>query len=545
MRISDSLTEEILAGLVSEEQLKMSVGNQAKSQLPLYDQAVSDGIISETDFARAYAQQTNTPFVELDQPIDSDLMNYLAVTYARRFNAVVFDKGPGLKIAMANINDQPAKEFLQKLLGVDIQFFLAPEINIQNQLSRYDSTNPSEHLKIVRATPTGSGTLDEEGLQAAFQYILSAAIKKRAQSIHIEPQENLVSIRFRVDGTMVNSFKLSKPKAQQLIDFVKQQAGLDIHDTRSPQSGSILVSHGSSNINIRLSVLPVLDGSQLTLGLLYGELAVPSLEYLGYWGDALKIIDASIAQPNGLIAVGAPAGSDTQTVLCSIVTNLRSSGLSIFSIEARQRYRLDRVSQIELSPSTGLDIHKALSLSINHHPDVLMVDNLPNQKSVQQIMDMTNRQLVIASVRAKSLEDTNKYLTIKEVPPLNVRCMIFQRPVRKLCPICRQLVDINPNLRSRIDNKFQTNKSQNLAPLRRRVEEAIKTIPSSVEISQLPVILEASWQPNVLGCEACNFTGYKGWINIVEAQDSNINLAMDALIKSQSGLIPIDLVLEC
>lgn len=551
MRIADSLTAKLLRQFIDEAQFKSLKSSEEASHISLYDAAIKSGLVTDAELTEAYAQEIGKPFVKLDGAISPEMLGLLPERYARQYMAVVYNKNPSVQVAMAapgvNATDS---DFITKLLGQNTQISVATEADINSALAGYTQLAEQEMLKPVVHQPGNqtSGSSKTELIGQSFGHILNQAAEAGAQNIHIEPLEHSARVRFRVNGGLQNTHTLPISVATDLTDYIKAQADLD-QSSALPQQGKL--KHSDQEMTV--STLPTLNGQQVTLKLLRNQGLLPSLANLGFWGEALQRMEMAILQPNGLVVVSGQTGSDTHTTLLRLTADSAKASRSVATIEHIITYRLDNVSQLQISPATGLDIHKALGLIHNQEPHIVMVDEIQTNKSIAQVEELAQNRLVLAGIRAQSTDHSLAKIGRSKGVPTSLRCIIFVQGSRKLCTACRQSYRPDAKLRAEIDKKFQTDKSKAIASLRKLVAKANQQLPDAGPDQQSTALLETLWRVNPLGCPECNYIGFRGQTNICEVDVHNqygiasngqaISIELDALVKALCGIFPIETAL--
>lgn len=547
MRIADSLTAKLLRQFIDEAQFKSLKSSEEASHISLYDAAVKSGLVTDAELTEAYAQEIGKPFVKLDQPINPDLLGLLPEHYARQYMAVVFNKTPTIQVAMAapGVNTTDS-DFLLKLLGENTQFSVATEADINSALAGYTSNGGlagRDVLKTVRQEPSQTKDIDH-----AFNHLVNQAAEAGAHNIHIEPREHSAKVRLRVNDSLQTTHTMPHSVAKDLNKYIKSQADLD-QATTLPQEGKL--KHGE--LEMRVSTLPTLNGEQITLKLLRNQDMLPSLPALGFWGEALRRMEMAILQPQGMLIVSGKTGSDTHTTLLSLTSESAHASKSVATIEHNIIYRLNNVSQLEINPTRGLDVHKALSLIRKQEPFAVMVDELQTNKSINQAEDLANDHLVIAGIRSQSIDHTLAKIGRSEGVPPSLRCLSFVQSVRKLCTSCRLSYQPDAKLRADIDKKFQTDKSKAISNLRKLVAKASGQLSNAASAPEATTLLETLWKVNPLGCPDCHYIGYHGRTNICEVGIYNqfnqgdtgqaISIELDALVKALCGIVPVETAL--
>jgi type IV pilus assembly protein PilB len=343
MRVSDTLVEKLLkeSGKVSAEQLKSLHEQEASEKKPLQDIAVLTNAISEKDLTKLYAQEVDVPFVEFTaNELHRDILQLIPERIARQYRAVAFDVDEDgvIFVAMEDPDDIQAINFLQKQLGKPIRVHIATASAIQAAIDQYSGSNVSTELAKVIAVEDKEAAeeeVDEEDvaedspIAQTVNLIIDYGVKAGASDVHIEPRENFVIVRYRIDGILREANKLPRKVLNALISRIKILANLKIDEHRAPQDGRFKISINNHVYALRVSTLPVVDGEKVVMRILDESSKAATLEELGYWGDSLKRVQQAIVQPHGMILVTGPTGSGKSTSLFSVLSILNSPTVNI------------------------------------------------------------------------------------------------------------------------------------------------------------------------------------------------------------------------
>ncbi|HEX5447916.1 MAG TPA: ATPase, T2SS/T4P/T4SS family, partial [Candidatus Saccharimonadales bacterium] len=283
MRISDALVIRLLkqSGKVTEEQIANLQEQKKTDKEPLQDILIKSNLLSETEFTKLYASKIDVPFVEIvPKNLRKEVFGLIPEHIARQYNAILFDIQPnGTRLlAMEDPDDIQAFSALQKQLGSNIRVFIATRSNILAALDQYRSNIGSELTEVIAANTGGGGQAEEEISEAdvaedspvakTVNLIIEYAIKQGASDIHIEPREDYVSIRYRIDGQLRETNRLPKRIISALVSRIKILSNLKIDERRAPQDGRFKVAFGSGQYALRVSTLPIVDGEKVAMRIL-------------------------------------------------------------------------------------------------------------------------------------------------------------------------------------------------------------------------------------------------------------------------------------
>src|SRR3990167_1970286 len=388
MRISDTLTEKLLKsmGKVTAEQLA-GLATQAKGAKKSYQEvALSNNLISEQDLTKLYAKEADVPYVELDvRTIKRELLRQIPERIARQYNAIVFGVQPdGTKLlAMSDPDDIQAINFLQKQLGTKLKIHIATSSNIQAALDQYRGSISSELIKVITPEPGAEeeevnveDLAEDSPIAKTVNLLIEYAVKASASDIHIEPRDEYVLVRYRVDGILREANKLPKKVLNSLVSRIKILANLKIDERRAPQDGRFKIQVSGQLYALRVSTLPVFDGEKVAMRILSESSKALTLEELGYWGQAHKTITQASAQPHGMILVTGPTGSGKSTSLFSLLSKLNSPTVNISTVEDPVEYRIMGVNQTQVNPKAGMTFANGLRSLLRQDPNIIMVGEI-------------------------------------------------------------------------------------------------------------------------------------------------------------------------
>ncbi|MGH7238159.1 MAG: GspE/PulE family protein, partial [Candidatus Saccharimonadales bacterium] len=343
MRIANVLVDKLLkqSGKFTAEQLQALHGQAETEKKPLQDIVLQSKVISEADLTKLYAQEIDVPFAEFTaSDLNRDTLQLIPERVARQYRVVAFDIGQDgvVFVAMEDPDDIQAINFLQRQLDKPIRVHIATASAVQTAINQYSGSNVSTELAKVIAVEdkeTADEPLDEQDvaedspIAQTINLIIDYGIKTRASDIHIEPRENIVVVRYRIDGVLREANKLPRKVLNALVSRIKILANLKIDEHRAPQDGRFKISINDHVYALRVSTLPIVDGEKIVMRILDESSQATSLEELGYWGESLKCVDQAITQPHGLILVTGPTGSGKSTSLFSVLSKLNSPEVNI------------------------------------------------------------------------------------------------------------------------------------------------------------------------------------------------------------------------
>lgn len=556
MRISDGLVEQLLRadGKVNEEQI-VAFREQAKTEKkPLQDIVLTDNTISEKDLTKLYSAEIDIPFIELNsKEIPREVLRLIPERVARQYKVVLFgveDDGSKL-LAMEDPDDIQAVNFLQKQLGTNIKVHVATASNVSGALDQYRGSVSTELNKVLDEESDAEkadedldvseeDVAEDSPIAQTVNLIIEYAIKSGASDIHIEPREEHVVVRYRIDGILKEANKLPKKVHGALVSRIKILSNLKIDERRAPQDGRFKIQIGEGVYALRVSTLPINEGEKVVMRVLNESSKALTLEELGYWGRALATVNNAIVQPHGMILVTGPTGSGKSTSLYSTLSILNRPSINISTIEDPIEYKIQGANQTQVNPKAGMTFVNGLRALLRQDPNIIMVGEIRDGETAGlAVQAALTGHLVFATLHTNNAATCLPRLLDMGIEPFliasTVRAIVGQRLVRRLCVDCRETFEPTEAELKQIDKIFHTSEPETMKLIHDLEEEALaggigKTNTSktnkasSAALSTSETKIVRLWKPHAKGCEACNHTGYKGRIGIYEVLGNSENI---------------------
>lgn len=455
MRINDALVLDLLRTdkKLTEEQIKNLLDAQRSEKKPLQDLAVAGNLISEKELTQEYAARTEVPFVEIvPKNLRKDVLKLIPEHIARQYNAVLFDiREDGSKLlAMEDPDDVQALNFLQKQLGTNIRVYVATRSNILVALDQYRGNISSELTEVIATDSSGSDAEAKEEIRPedlaedspiaqTVDLIIQDAVKQGASDIHIEPRENQVSIRYRVDGQLRETNKLPKKLMLSLVSRIKILSNLKIDERRAPQDGRFKINVGSGQYALRVSTLPISEGEKVVMRILDESSKASTLEELGFWGISLERLEQALTRPHGMILFTGPTGSGKSTSLFSILSRLNQPTVNISTVEDPIEYKIPGVNQVQVNPLAGMTFANGLRALLRQDPNIIMVGEIRDSETANlAVQAALTGHLVFSTLHTNNAATCLPRLLDMGIEPFliasTVRAVVAQRLVRKLVP---------------------------------------------------------------------------------------------------------------
>ncbi len=567
MRISDALVEKLLtdAGKVTAEQLKGLREQKTAEKKPLQDLVIQGSIATEKDLTKLYAKEIDLPFIELNaKEIKHEVLRLIPERIARQYNVVLFgvEEDGSKLLAMADPDDIQAISFLQKQLGDKIKVSVATNTNIQAALDQYRGTIGNELTKVISPEDAAEEEIEEEIDEAdlaedspiaqTVNLLIEYAIRSGASDIHIEPRENYVSVRYRVDGILREANKLPKKVHGALVSRIKILSNLKIDERRAPQDGRFKIQLGGEMYALRVSTLPITEGEKVVMRILNESATAATLEELGYWGISLENINKAILQPHGMILVTGPTGSGKSTSLFSTLSLLNKPTINISTVEDPVEYRIPGANQVQLNPKAGMTFATGLRALMRQDPNVIMVGEIRDGETADiAVQAALTGHLVFATLHTNNAATCLPRLLDMNIEPFliasTVRAVVGQRLVRRLCVDCREAYEPDMATLKQVSNIFDTSGSGVMKHIHELEKQALdggigktnsgKSKVDTTELSTTESKINRLYKVHDDGCETCGHTGYKGRVGIYEVLSNTQTIQKLIVMNSTSDEI--------
>jgi len=454
-------------GLITKEQFVEAEKKSEKTGQKIGEILVLDGLINQEEFIKLQAYILGIPFVNLEKEIiPSDVLKIIPEPIARSHNIVAFRKrGQNLEVAMLDPEDLRTIEFIKKKTDLKILPRLTTPESIKNVLHQYQKTLTAEFEEIIKkeagritpikeeeivaaeGEPRLEGRDEKEELKKAAEElpvikivdtIIKHAILERASDIHIEPMENEVLIRYRIDGILREVMHLPKEITSGIVARIKVLSNLKLDEHRLPQDGRFKIESEDYRYSIRVSILPVFNGEKIVMRLLPETARAFTLESLGLRGEALEKVYQNLRKPTGMILVVGPTGSGKTTTLYSMLEILNTPAVNISTIEDPVEYLMPRINQTQVNPKIGLTFASGLRSLVRQDPDIIMVGEIrDNETASLAINAALTGHLVLSTLHTiNAAGSIPRLIDMKAEPFLissTLNLILAQRLVRKLC----------------------------------------------------------------------------------------------------------------
>lgn len=507
MRLGDLLVHE---HIISNEQLMQALNSQKSTGRKLGDTLIELGHIGEQQLLEFLAQQLDVPFLDISQRrIPGEVALLLPEVHARRLRALVIeDQGDSVLIGMSDPADLSALDQIEQMLApkrlnlavvMESQLFEAFDGLYRRTADIESFASQLEEEYDQSSDFDLSSSFLEEGGDATvgklLQSVFADAVQMRASDVHIEPDENSLRIRQRIDGVLQENILKENKIASAMVLRLKLMAGLDISEKRLPQDGRFNLQINGHSIDVRMSTMPVQHGESVVMRLLDQSAGLLSLDETGMPEHFVQRIRHQISRPHGMVLVTGPTGSGKTTTLYAALSELNKASKKIITVEDPVEYRLPRVNQVQVNSKIDLTFSSVLRTALRQDPDILMVGEMRDQETVEiGLRGALTGHLVLSTLHTNdAITSALRLLDMGAAGFLvgsSLRAIIAQRLVRKVCEGCR---------------KVHTPDQQEMLWLSHLVGDDVKDIQFS----------------HGSGCQSCQYTGYKGRIGVFELLEMN------------------------
>jgi type IV pilus assembly protein PilB len=488
---------------------------------------------NETGMTNALAEHLSIPlFNPADlNDIDIETARMLPESIAKRFRLVAVGNDSGsVVVAMVDPLDVVARDIVAQkllrpikvLLGTPQKISAAIEIiyhgsDVEEQHLRdlveletdlYSSENDllieevagNSNEADITETDTGAEEASKAPVIRFVNLLLSQAVKSRASDIHIEPQDNSMIIRMRVDGILIETVPPSHKMQAAVVARVKILSQMDIAERRLPQDGRFKIKAPGRDIDVRVSSIPAIYGEKIVMRILDSKAVDHDISRLGFDDDMLSVFKGVLSLPHGIVIVTGPTGSGKSTTLYSALNYLKDPTKNITTVEDPVEYRLGGINQIQIKPDINLDFALCLRAILRQDPDIVLIGEIRDKETMEIAMKASlTGHLVLSTFHTNDAPSAISRLRYMGLEPYllssTINLVVAQRLVRRICPNCKTIYDAPPELIARFGMD--------------------------------PKHFENAVFYHGTGCQACIGTGYLGRLPIFEF------LVMDADIRKK------------
>lgn len=503
-----SFERSLAARLVAQGKLDRASADRALSlraeSEERFDQILTKlGLVQERDVAEAIASELKLPLVEAADFPDAPVFEAVSPKFLRKAQVLPLADAPDrLVLAVADpLDDYPARS-IGLLAGKPVEIRVAARSDLELAHERLYEGGKGSIGQIVdeieQSEENGAdediGRLRDLASEAPVvrlvNLLIARAVESRASDIHIEPFHNRLMVRYRVDGVLREGATPPARLRAAIVSRIKIMAKLNIAERRLPQDGRIRIAIRGRDYDLRVATVPTLHGERVTMRILDRSSLVEDFASLGFQEDALQRYLRLLEQPQGILLVTGPTGSGKTTTLYTSLMRLNTPEKNIFTVEDPIEYQIDGVNQVQVKPQINLTFAEVLRTLLRHNPDVIMIGEMRDLDTAQiAIQAALTGHLVLSTLHTNSAASSITRLLDMKVEDYLVTStlngVMAQRLVRRLCDRCRKPHPVLPEMVDRLG------------------------LPALLGDRE-PILYEA------VGCEACQGTGYRGQIAIIE-----------------------------
>ena len=435
-------------GLVSAAQIQAAQEEVLKTRQPILALLTSKKITDDETVSHATAMVMKVPYVNLNNVrMDQEILTLIPHEVAERSMVVPLgEKGGALYVAMLDAQNVQSTDYLSTLVQKPIRTVMASEKGLRAALSQYTgdfsavqnavkTTNEEEEQK--KANSDVKTITQDSPISKALATILDYAARSKASDIHIEPLENSLVIRCRVDGVLRKVMELPKSIEPALVSRIKILSNLKIDEHRVPQDGQFTVAVAGKEVDLRIAISPVVWGEQVVIRILDKSGTSLDIAKMGMTGHALAMVDRGISKPNGMILTSGPTGSGKSTTLYALITKIFDEKINIVTLEDPVEYKMDGVNQIQVNVDAGLTFAAGLRSILRQDPDAVMVGEIRDSETANlAVQAALTGHLVLSTLHTNSAAGILPRLLDMGIEPFllasTLNTVIGQRLVRRV-----------------------------------------------------------------------------------------------------------------
>ena len=502
---------------IDESQLKDSLKESEEKNIPFGDVLLEKELINDENLGLVIGDLLSIPYINLSKvAIPENVLQLIpeSVANAQRIIAFKIDSN-GLHIATEDPSNKQILKFLGDKSGMEVIVYYTTHTKIKNALSLYSKKITTAFEDLIKESINTAKKAADEGppIRKIVDTMITYANQNSASDIHIEPLEDSTLVRFRIDGMMHDVVSLPPELDPQIVTRIKVMANLRTDEHQETQDGKISFKviyddNKSDNLDIRVSVAPVVTGEKIVMRLLSERSRNFSIEDLGLQADAFKKVNAAYQLPHGMILATGPTGSGKTTTLYAILKQLNKREVNIMTIEDPVEYQIENVNQMQVNPKADFTFSKGLRSIVRQDPDIILVGEVRDSETAGiAINSAMTGHLVLSTLHTNDAVTTFPRLIDMGIEPYlvasTVNVVIAQRLIRKICSKCKTSIEINP---SELDIQFKK---------------------YFTDVSNFHIF-------HGKGCDICNYTGYTGRIGIFEVLIMDENLRQAVTEKSNA-----------
>jgi len=460
MHVDEKTIVELLndSGLITKSDISNAVKKTKETNQSLGSILISDGKLTEKDWNKIKAMSLGIPFVSLEnEKIDPNVLTLIPEPIARNNNIIAYKKTKeGLEVAMLDVENLPVIDFIKKKVGLRILPRMTNSDSIKGALTQYKKSLQADFEDIIKKESNSIKLISEDGKNSEdktekelkelaedlpiikiVDTLISHAIFQGASDIHIEPGEENLIARYRIDGILHDAMILPKDTASGIVARIKVLSNLKLDEKRLPQDGRFKIENEQGNVSFRVSTLPTYYGEKTVIRILRENAKGFSLEGLGFHGEALERIHDGMKKRTGMLLATGPTGSGKTTTLYTMLDILNTPDVNISTVEDPIEYQMPRINQTQTKSEIGLTFANGLRTLLRQDPDIIMVGEIRDGETASLAINASlTGHLVLSTIHTNSAAGAIPRMIDMGVEPFlivsTVKTVIAQRLVRKL-----------------------------------------------------------------------------------------------------------------
>lgn len=511
MKLSNSQLKILLlsSNLISYDKVEQAEKEANKKKINLLDFLCKSGIAPSEQIGRIIADALKFSFVDLKKEnIDTEVLNMIPEAVARSRGVVAFARtNEGIRVGMLDPDDLETKHMVEKKIGSKVITFFITRVDLEHALTKYRGDAQKKFSEILEKLHDESIMAEEKDsvVIEIVDLLMQYAYENKASDVHIEPYITQVVVRFRMDGVMHDILVLPKEVQEPMLSRIKILSKLRTDEHRAAQDGKFRFETKEEDLDIRVSIVPIVAGEKVVMRLLASSTRMIGLSDLGLSDSNLTKVMNSIGNPHGMILVTGPTGSGKTTTVYGVMKLLNKREVNIASIEDPVEYSIEGVNQIQVNTKTNLTFANGLRAILRQDPDIIMIGEIRDEETARiAVNSALTGHLVLSTLHTNDAATTLPRLLDMNIEPFivasTVNIAIAQRLVRKICTRC--ITSYSPT------------------------EEELKIINQEQHIKDVLHMqgyddLKALRFFKGNGCKICGNTGFKGRVGIFEILEMN------------------------
>lgn len=518
---------------LTQEQLSILTQEGEKTHTPLQTLAAKKEFLSDTQITQLFSSYAQIPYIEINpKEIPEAALKKIPEHIARQYNAIIFkiDDDGLLHLAMEDPDDVQAINTLEKQIGTKTKIYITPRESLLTALDAYRGDVDKELGEVISVQTESSGSeavreedvAEDSPIAKTVNLLLEYAIRSSASDIHIEPREEFIQVRYRVDGVLKEVNRLPKNIANALVSRIKILSNLKIDERRVPQDGRFKIRLSGRQFAFRVSTLPITDGEKVVMRVLNESNEALPLEKLGYWGKSLETINHALDEPNGMILVTGPTGSGKSTSLFSVLSRMNTPDVNISTIEDPVEYKIPGVNQTQTNVKAGMTFASGLRALLRQDPNIIMVGEIRDGETANLgVQAALTGHLVFSTLHTNNAATCLPRLLDMGIEPFliasTVKAVVGQRLVRRLRHQTRQQYEPTEEEKQFVIDLFHLRDGQTFTHIHELEKQAAAMgIGGDAPLATSPDGIEFLWKSDDNDNEDGAHNGFKGRVGIYE-----------------------------